>query len=335
MQILIVLFLALAGAIIPTAFYVCLVWWLDRYEREPAWLLAMAFLWGAIPAVLIAVLPEVIFDAVLNSALGSNGIVNALSFGVSPPLFEESAKGIFLIGLLLLFWQEFDDPLDGIVYGSMVGFGFAMTENLLYYFGAYSDAGLGGEVVNIVLRSGLFGLNHAFFTSWTGMSLGWARTHAGLFHRLAVPLMGWLAAMFFHSVHNLGAAFAESTACFSFLIALVSDWGGILLMTIVAFWFIGREHEWLVTELQPEVSGGLLSQQDYEVVTSSRKRAIARLQVLSQRGFNAYRRLGQFFATATELAFKKHELRSFGEERGNTAAIAQLRSKLQQLKAEG
>lgn len=335
MQFLVVLFLALAGAIIPTIFYVLLVWWIDRYEREPAWLLTLAFLWGAIPAVLLAVLPEAVFDAVLNRALGSGGIFNALSFGVSPPLFEESAKGIFLVGLLLLLWQEFDDPLDGLVYGSMVGFGFAMTENLLYYFSAFADGGLGGEVVNIVMRSGLFGLNHAFFTSWTGMALGWARTHAGTFNRLVVPGLGWLSAMFFHSVHNLGAAFAESTACFSFLAALVSDWGGILLMTLIAFWFIGREHEWLVTELQPEIAGGLLSQQDYEVVTSSRKRALARLRVLSQRGLNAYLRLGQYFAAATELAFKKHELRSFGEERGNSAAIAQLRVRLQQLKAEG
>jgi hypothetical protein len=256
-----------------------------------------------------------------------------LSFGISPPLFEESAKGIFLIALLLLFWPEFDDPLDGIIYGSIIGFGFAMTENFFYSLSAASEGGIGGQIFNILLRSGLFGLNHAFFTSWTGLGIGWARTHTGIVNRLVVPVLGWLTAMFFHSIHNLGATFAEATACISFLISVVSDWGGILLMTIIAFWFVGREQKWLVTELMPEVASGLLTQQEYDVIVSSRRRTRARLQALFQRGFGAHYRLGRFFATASELAFKKHELSAYGEERGNSAAIAQLRTRLQAMRA--
>jgi RsiW-degrading membrane proteinase PrsW (M82 family) len=333
LQILIVLLLAFLGAVVPTILYVNLVWWLDRYEREPVWLLALAFFWGAIPAVLLVFVPEVVFDSVLDSVLGAGGLKNALSFGISPPLFEESAKGIFLLGLMLVFWNEFDDPLDGIVYGSMVGFGFAMTENIVYFIGA-SQSGLGSEIVNIVLRGVLFGLNHAFFTSWTGLALGWARTHSGVFHRVLVPVLGWLTAMFFHSVHNLGAAFAEATACLSFLAAVLSDWGGILVMTLIAFWLIGRERLWLVAELQPEVASGLLSQQDFDVLISSLRRARARFAALTSRGWLAYRRAGRFYQAATDLAFKKHELRSFGEERGNSTEIALLRSELQKLKAE-
>ena len=35
---------AILGALIPTLFYVAFVWWLDRYEKEPLWLLALSFL---------------------------------------------------------------------------------------------------------------------------------------------------------------------------------------------------------------------------------------------------------------------------------------------------
>src|SRR5207237_381887 len=111
-------------------------------------------------------------DSVLTAVLGSGALFDALSSAFSPALFEESAKGIFLIGLLFIFWREFDDPLDGIVYGSMVGFGFAMTENLLYFLGAYAEGGISAQIINILLRSGLFGLNHAFFTACTGLALG-------------------------------------------------------------------------------------------------------------------------------------------------------------------
>jgi len=330
-----VLLLALFGAVVPTILYVNLVWWLDRYEREPVWLLALAFFWGAIPAVLLVFVPEILFDRILDTALPAGGLKNALSYGVSPPLFEESAKGIFLIGLMLMFWHEFDDPLDGIVYGSMVGFGFAMTENLFYFVGAAQSGGVGGEIFNIVVRAVLFGLNHAFFTAWTGLALGWARTHSGVLNRVLVPVLGWLTAMFFHSIHNLGATFAQATVCLSFLIAVLSDWGGILVMTIIAFWLIGRERQWLVAELQPEVASGLLTQQEFDVLTSSLRRGRLRLTALTGRGWPAYRRLGRFFQAATDLAFKKHELRSFGEERGNSAEIARLRVQVQQLKAEG
>lgn len=325
--------LALFGAIIPTILFVNLVWWLDRYEREPLWLLALAFFWGAIPAVLLVFAPEILFDKMLDSILPAGALKNALSYGVSPPLFEESAKGIFLVGLMLVFWNEFDDPLDGIVYGSMVGFGFAMTENMFYFIGA-AAGGVNSELFNIALRAGIFGLNHAFFTALTGLALGWARTHSGLVNRVAVPVLGWLAAMFFHGVHNLGATFAQATVCLSFLIAFMSDWGGILVLTIIAFMLLGRERQWLVTELQPEVASGLLSAQDYQVLISSRRRAGMRAAALASRGWTAYRRLGRFFQVATDLAFKKHELHAFGEERGNSAEIARLRAQVAQLKSE-
>ncbi len=49
-----VILLASALALVPTLVYALLVWWLDRYEKEPLPLLVVAFLWGAVPAVILA-----------------------------------------------------------------------------------------------------------------------------------------------------------------------------------------------------------------------------------------------------------------------------------------
>src|SRR5258706_13058636 len=49
---------AILAAALPTAVYSLLLWWLDRYEKEPLPLILAAFLWGALPAFALAGLLE-------------------------------------------------------------------------------------------------------------------------------------------------------------------------------------------------------------------------------------------------------------------------------------
>lgn len=56
--------------------------------------------------------------------------------------------------------HEFDGVLDGLTYGAIIGFGFAMTENFLYFIGAFSEGGFVDLTVLIFLRAVIFGLNH-------------------------------------------------------------------------------------------------------------------------------------------------------------------------------
>ena len=53
----------LIAATIPVPVYVTLVLWLDRYEPEPPWMLAMAFFWGALVAVFFAIIINSLGDA--------------------------------------------------------------------------------------------------------------------------------------------------------------------------------------------------------------------------------------------------------------------------------
>ena len=206
---------ALLGAIIPTVFYVLFLWWLDRYEKEPVWLLALAFAWGAVPAAFLSIVAEVAFDASITLVAGESLLADLASVSVSAPLVEESAKGVALIALVLLFRREFDNVLDGIIYGAMIGFGFALTENIFAYFlPILSSEGLGPGLTNIFMRTVVFGFNHAFWTATTGAAMGYARLSPQPLRRLFLPIAGWAAAVFLHGVHNdrLRGVLAESRA---------------------------------------------------------------------------------------------------------------------------
>lgn len=58
--------LAIIVAAPPTAAYMLILWWFDRYEKEPRRLLLAAFLWGAVPAIILSLLVEVVLGASLG-----------------------------------------------------------------------------------------------------------------------------------------------------------------------------------------------------------------------------------------------------------------------------
>lgn len=336
MELLIVLLLALAGALLPTFIYVKLLWWLDRYEKEPLRLLVLAFLWGAIPAAIISVILEVALSIPIASGLVGGLAGEVVEGSLLAPVIEESAKGLALLALILWSYKEFDSPLDGIIYGGMIGFGFAMSEDFFYFLAAYDEGGLGGQLFNIFLRTVVFGLNHAFFTAITGAALGGARLSRSQVTRLLLPPLGWALAVFFHGLHNLGATLAESTQCLSILVSLFADWGGVFVLLIVAYTLLQQEKSWIATGLQEEVNDGLLAAGDPQLLANNRGRFVQRWSQLIQGGWSDFRRAGEIAQIATEIAYKKHQWRTLGDEGSgndsNRVEIYRLRARLAQLR---
>jgi len=320
---------ATLGALVPTVFYVTFVWWLDRYEKEPLWLLTLSFLWGAIPAAIFSVLVELALDIPI-AALGSDTLIaNLASVSLSAPVVEESAKGMALIGLVVVFRREFDDVLDGIVYGAMIGFGFAFTENLFGYFiPILTEQGIRAGLMNIFMRAIVFGLNHAFWTAITGAAVGYARLARGRARRLLAPFLGWAGAVLAHGIHNTGAILLEQTYCLSLGVSLLVDWGGVLLLMMIAALVLRKESHWIERGLQEEVRQGALSPEEFELLRSAGRRMWVRWQAWGQGGRVAYREVGRYYETATELAFTKQHLRSLGNESGNLAEVVRLRQTL-------
>ena len=309
---------SLTIVLISTVVYVGLLWWADRYEKEPKRLFALALFWGAVPAILLALLGESRLnfgDATPEQRLVQMGIVG--------PVIEEAAKGFMMPLLLWLAFMEFDDTLDGAIYGALTGFGFAMTENFLYLVGALQEGLLVWTAV-LVLRQFVFGLNHAFYTAFTGVGFGLYRGRLGRW-RVLFPIGGWALAVTFHGLHNVTVSMAQHHAP-AFLLALLFDAGGILVVLVVLVGSILRERRIMTEELATEV-GNVISAEDYE--------RVRRLQ-LPLIGLSAgeRRRLRQVRQLAAELALKKYQQRVHGETREVRLRIQQLRAALVALRQE-
>jgi len=315
-----------------TALYVTLVWWLDRHEKEPLSLAAAAFLWGAIPAILASIIAELVLDVPLVT-LGESLAYDMISSGLVAPVVEEVVKAMALLGIFLFWRHEFDNVLDGIIYGALVGFGFAMTEDLFYTIASLSEGGWGDWSVVVFMRHALFGLNHSFFTALTGIGLGYARLARERWKRWSAPLLGLGAAITFHAVHNLGASLAEVN-CLIILFSLVADWGGVLVVVGIALATAHQEQQCIAAELRSEVPAGILSGREYRVASSYRRRFATRWRALRAGDWRAWRQWGRLFHLLTELAFKKHQRRTLGDERGNAAIIARLRRDIMALRRE-
>jgi hypothetical protein len=139
-----------------------------------------------------------------------------------------------------------------------------------------------------------------------------------------VPVAGWALAVSLHGLHNAGATLVEQTFCLSLGVSLVLDWGGLLLLLIIAFLVLRKESEWIERGLVDEVRRGALSPQEFDLLRSAGQRAQVRWRAWSQGGRSAYRSVGRYFQSATELAFKKQQVHSLEDEGTNSDEIQRL-----------
>ncbi len=284
----------LLAATIPTALYTLLLWWLDRYEKEPLHLLAVSFFWGAAPALLLAIGAEVATGGFVESVFGPGTEAT-----LGAPVVEEVLKSGVLVGMFRWARREFDGVLDGIIYGALVGLGFSMSENVLYFL-AYNDQFL----ATWWLRSGLFGFNHAFFSSIVGIGLGLVRYKARATQVVAFALALGLA-ISAHMLHNT----TVQAGVLGLGIAWIANSGGVLVVLATAILSLRHELDWINTELRDEVAQGVLTRHQFVEVASPALRGRAEVRTLLQHGWLPYRRLRRFHHLLTELAFVKYQLR--------------------------
>lgn len=302
--------LSIAAAVVPAALYVALIYAADRYEKEPGWLLAATFFWGAVPSIAIALVTSVFGRLALYFVSGPEVGDTLATVLIAPPV-EETVKGLALVGIFLLMRHEIDSLLDGIIYGAMVGMGFAMVENIFYFIQVYGEGGVEAWRNNVLFRTILFGLNHSLFTSMTGLGLAAGRFSRRRHLRYLFPIAGWSLAVFLHALHNLGAA-ANGPLC---LIMPLSDWAGVWLLLAIIVWALWQEKQWIRRYLAEEVERGTLSQWQYETASSGRARFRYCLTVFFDRGPDAYRDALRFYRHCSELAYKKHHFELLREAR--------------------
>ncbi|MFN8445818.1 MAG: PrsW family intramembrane metalloprotease [Caldilineaceae bacterium] len=316
------LFISLFAAIIPTVIHTLIFYWADRYEREPGWLLFVAFLWGAIPAILASILLEEILGIPLASSTQTiTGEV--VESSIIAPIVEEFFKG-FAIWLIFIWKrQEFDGVLDGLLYGALIGFGFAMTEDFFYYIGVFDSGGIGDLSIVIFLRAILFGLNHGFYTGLTGVFFGLSRNMHRGFLRFLLPWIGLGLAIVVHALHNFGVTVAGVNPLGLLLSVLIAFGSvGLLILIVALAW--RQERQTIRRELAEEV-GVSLSAGEFALLTE-RWRRPSRWKD---------REKADRTQLLVELALSKDRLRKRGNEDEPELgqAIADLRTTLQTIHA--
>lgn len=319
---------AILLAFIPALIYARITYWMDRYEKEPRLLLFGTFIWGAVVAAGGAYILNTVFGIAIYAVTADEFLADFAVGSFSAPLVEEALKGLAVLLVFLIFRHEFDSIMDGIVYAAIAALGFAATENVLYMiqFG-YAEDGWQGLWFMFFLRVVLGAWNHPTYTAFTGIGLAAARLNRSTLAKIFLPIGGFLAALFAHFLHNTIASFASESGGVVLLFAV--DWLGWLFIFAIMTWAISRERSWIRSNLQEEVRSGLISLQQYNVVSSPFKRGLASLNGLTS---GEYRSTQKFYEYCTKLAYKKQQYARVGNVRGNTLEdIENLRTKIAQL----
>ena len=294
---------------IPTWLYARHVRGVDRFEKEPTKYLIAAFLWGAIPAALLSLISQLIL-AVPTSALAGEESASLFTVVAYAPVTEELFKGLAVA--IIYFWRkrEFDGWIDGIVYGSTVGFGFAFVENVLYL----SQTSTLGEWIGLFfLRVIVLGFMHGFYTSLTGIGFGLARNARSNTRKLLLILAGFTGAVLVHAIHNTSIALADTLGIGTLLGGLLNY--AVLIALMIGLRRVGLRHErqMFKTYLVDEVPA-VISEPAYVALVQGKAKQSPALYQL-----------------AGELAQRKKQLIRYGET-AQSAEIDVLRVNLQQMR---
>lgn len=262
---------AVIGAVVaftPAIIYLFPLIWLDRYDPEPIWLLALAYCWGG----LVAVIASFVVNTVIHIAvtIGVSPAAGQIAGAVmSAPVVEEFTKGLGLIVLLIGFRKYLDDILDGIVFAGVIALGFATVENVLYYGGAVGNAGFGGLALLFVMRGILSPFAHVTFTSMTGIGVGISRESHNKFVRIAAPIGGYFVAVFLHALWN-GMAVVGGLEGF-ILGYIFLEIPFFFIFVGFAFYIMWRQNKILKDMLAIDVARGLIPQEHADMARSAFK----------------------------------------------------------------
>ena len=305
-----------------------ILYWLDRYEKEPLLLLGGVFLWGAVIAAGSAFIINTVMGLGIYVFTNSSFATDFATGSLVAPLVEESLKGLAVLAVFLVFRREFDSVLDGIIYAGIAALGFAATENTYYiYTYGFQESGWSGLLSLTFIRIILVGWQHPFYTAFFGIGLATARLNKSWFVKIFAPLLGLAVGMFAHAFHNTMAVILPS-GLGGMAIGTAFDWTGWLFMFIVIIWATWREQKNLKKYLAAEVQARTITPAHFRMASSAWLQMFARIAAIFT---GKYFKTARFYQVCGEYANKRNQYARLGDEGGNLAIIQKLRAEMAQL----
>jgi protease PrsW len=292
-------------ALLPIPLLVALILYLDRLEPEPRALLAAIFGAGAGIAVITALLGRALHTTVITTPdLEPHASVAAavpVGTAIGGALVAETLNGLVLLALLASRRTEIDGVEDGVVYGSMVGIGFALVANVYAYVVAWDRGGV--AIAEEFARRGIFGpIFQAMFTSLIGLGVAFAAARPAVPGRYSAIVAGWVAAVALDALWNHSVGEGGTGLQVTYVILLV-----VLLSMIVVVIADRRRVILLITSFLPDFEHPeVVTAPDIGMLASLRLRRLGRQWARLNLGVAGRQAMTQYQLAATELAMACH-----------------------------
>lgn len=328
------LLLVLAAVMMATLLivgYLTFIWWLDRYEREPFWVVLITFMWGALGGT--------VFSCIVNTTIGSfvTAVVGAdvgkfVTTVMVAPTVEELMKGLIFLPLVFL-GNNIDNRTDGLIYGAAAGLGFSCLENLWYYANNFNLDSPETLYTIIFMRTMFTSLVHCASSAMFGMAIGYARHRSGALRWVIWPAVGYFFAILNHATWNAIASVtgmlstsAASLAGFTLLLGVAMVFGVVIVMFSITQASLHAEHKYIQRYLLEEARRGVIPTQHAEIIPYWLKRSGSDWL---PKGVDKQ----AYIKAATLLAFRHHQLEiAEGERRQEYLEdIAKYRKEVQDL----
>ncbi len=161
-------------AIIPVVVLIILIYFADKIEKEPLWLVAALLGLGTLSTIPAAIV-ELIGGVILDVLFGSFPVIESfLMYFFVVAVAEELFKFLFMFAIT---WKSrhFDYVFDGVIYAVSSSLGFALLENIMYVFMQKSQLGFLAGMGTGVGRAFLAVPLHTSVAIFMGMFYGKAK----------------------------------------------------------------------------------------------------------------------------------------------------------------
>ena len=299
---------------------IAIIYYLDLYEREPLSIMVAGFLWGGIAATTLSMYTNTPLDEVIFKITGSADFTQAWGAALTAPFVEEGFKALGVILLVAIAREEFDDILDGFVWGAMVGIGFLLVEDVFYFVRAFvNDGGNWGSIIQMfmirILGAGPY--SHFLYTGLVGMGIAYyqTRTDVSPGRRLMMGLLyaaAGVGAHFFWNSPLLGFVFDFVPGIIGLAVFMTLKGLPMLIGLIVVLKLArNRERRWFAAFSQTFFDDGAITPAELGELSGLRARRRARKAAGAAKGPMGEKLKGQIQRQQINLAMA---MSKFGSE---------------------
>jgi hypothetical protein len=178
----------LVSAVVPS---MLLIWFFHSRDVYPE---PQRVVWATFGLGVLTVIPVIVIELIISAGIKhvSNPFVNGTLEGFFCAGFTEELFKYLVVTLYCMRHKEFDEPMDGIVYGAVASLGFATLENVLYV----TDGGGGAAVMRAL--SAVPG--HACMGAVMGYFVGQAKFTPQ--KRVRLMVLGFVIPMLLHGAYD-------------------------------------------------------------------------------------------------------------------------------------